>query len=45
MKNDPRSCKLNLQNLCNYVRSLKKIQDFNGFEPLTQRYQCDALTN
>ena len=27
MKNDPRSCE---HNLCNCVRSLKKIQDFNG---------------
>ena len=22
-----------------------KIQDFNGFEPVTSRYRCDALTN
>ena len=28
MKNDPRSCERNF--LRNYVRSLKKIQDFNG---------------
>ena len=27
MKNDQRSCE---HNLCNCVRSLKKIQDFNG---------------
>ena len=27
MKNDPRSCE---HNLCNCVRSLKKIQDFKG---------------
>ena len=27
MKNDPRSCE---RNLCNCVRSLKKIQDFDG---------------
>ena len=27
MKNDPHSCECNL---CNHVRSLKKIQDFNG---------------
>ena len=27
MKNDPRSCE---RNLCNCVRSLKKIQDSNG---------------
>ena len=27
MKNDPRSCECNL---CNCVRSLKKIQDFDG---------------
>ena len=28
MKNDPRSCERNF--VRNYVRSLKKIQDFNG---------------
>ena len=27
MKNDPRSCE---RNLCNCVRGLKKLQDFNG---------------
>ena len=34
MKNDPRSCE---RNLCNCVRSLKKIHDFNGpgCEPAT----------
>ena len=34
MKNDPRSCE---RNLCNCVRSLKKIQGFNGpgCEPAT----------
>ena len=24
-------------------RSVKKIQDFNGVEPVTSRYRCDAL--
>ena len=42
MKTDPRSCE---RNLCNCVRSLKKIPDFKGVEPVTLRYQCDAPTN
>ena len=42
MKNDPRSCE---RNLCDCVRSLKKIQDFKGVEPVTLRYQCDSPTN
>ena len=24
-------------------RSVKKIQDFNGVEPVTSQYRCDAL--
>ena len=42
MKNDPRICELNL---CNCVRSLKKFRTSTGFEPVTSRYRCDALTN
>ena len=42
MKNDPRSCE---RKSYSWVRSMKRIQDFNGIEPVTSRYRCDALTN
>ena len=42
MKNDPRRYE---RNLCNCVRSLKKFRTSTGFEPVTSRYWCDALTN
>ena len=39
-RNDRRS----ERNLCNWVKKPeKKIQDFNGFEPMTWRYRCDTL--
>ena len=42
MKKDPRSYE---RNLCNCIRSLKKFRTSTGFEPVTWRYWCDALTN
>ena len=42
MKNDLRSYE---RNLCNCIRSLKKFRTSTGFEPVTWRYWCDALTN
>ena len=42
MNNDPRSCE---RNLCNCVRSLKKIQDFNRIWTRALGLLVDALTN
>ena len=44
MKNDPRSCE---RNLCMQLRQKpeKKFKTLRGFQPLTSRYRCDALTN
>ena len=38
---DPRSCELNF---CNCVEKPEKFRTSMGFEPVTSRYRCDALT-
>ena len=43
VKNDPRSCE---RNLCNCVKETwKNFRISTGFEPVTSRYRCEALTN
>ena len=43
MKDDPHTCE---RNLCNCVKKPeKKFRTSTGFEPVTSRYQCDAVTN
>ena len=39
---DPRSYK---QNSCDCVKKPEKFRASTGFEPVTSRYRCDALTN
>ena len=39
---DPRSYG---RNFCNWVKTPEKFRTSTGFEPLTSRYRCDALTN
>ena len=39
---DPRSCE---RNFCNCAKKSEKFRTSTGFEPVTSRYQCDALTN
>ena len=38
---DPRSYE---RNYCNYVEKPEKFRTSTGFEPVTSRYRCDALT-
>ena len=33
------------RNFCNCVEKPEKLRTSTGFEPVTSRYQCDALTN
>ena len=39
---DPRNYE---RNFCNCVEMPEKFRTSKGFEPVTSRYQCDALTN
>ena len=39
---DPRSYE---RNFCNCVKKPEKFRTLTGFEPVTSRYRCDALTN
>ena len=39
---DPRSYE---RNFCNCVKKPEKFRTSTGFEPVTSRYRCDALTN
>ena len=39
---DPRSYE---RNFCNCVEKPEKFRTSTGFEPMTSRYRCDALTN
>ena len=39
---DPRSYG---RNFCNCVKKLENFRTSTGFEPVTSRYRCDALTN
>ena len=39
---DPRSYE---RNFCNCVKNPEKFRTSTGFEPVTSRYRCDALTN
>ena len=39
---DPRSYE---RNFCNCVKNPEKLRTSTGFEPVTSRYRCDALTN
>ena len=39
---DPRSCE---RNFCNCVEKPENFRTSTGFEPVTSRYRCDALSN
>ena len=36
---------MNARNLSNCVKKPEKVRTSTGFEPVTSRYRCDALTN